>query len=299
MLKLDTEKVIFAFTKDNEPAVKCDLPQTLVLQTKDCFSGDIKSETDTMASLDYDTLNPSTGPVYFNDVVPGDVLEIKIKRISCQSPGFTMCVPEEGLLGDQVKKSLTKFYPFDNQFVYITDKIKIEYKPMIGVIGLAPADGAISTVNPGDHGGNMDTTMIHEGATLFLPVKVAGGLLAVGDLHAAMGDGESFFTGLEVSGEVELDVKVRKDLKMEIPFVLADENFASIATEKEVHGALNKAMKHLVKFIVDNGELDFYDAGFLAGLSANLQISQVVDPLKTARMSIPLNILQQTGIDLS
>ncbi|MBW4829615.1 MAG: acetamidase/formamidase family protein [Clostridiaceae bacterium] len=294
---VSSDNVIYSFEKGLNPSKHVTLPATLILETKDCFSGDIKTEKDTMAEVDYSTLNPSTGPIYFNNVKPGDVLEVKIKKIKCNSPGFTMCVPKEGLLGDMIKKPITKFYNFDNEKIEI-DNTKVDLKPMIGVIGVAPAEGSIPTNTPGDHGGNIDTTLIKEGSTIFLPVFVDGGLLALGDLHAAMGDGESFFTGLEVSGEVEIEVKIRRDLKIDIPFVKSDDIFASIASEKEVHKSLKKAMVKMVDFITKNGDIDFYDAGFICGLCADLQISQVVDPLKTARMAIPTYILRQLNINL-
>lgn len=294
-MRITRDQYTCVMNKDVKPAAYCDVPATVTFETQDCFFGTIKSEEDTVDSLDYDNLNPSTGPVFFNGVKPGDVLEVKVKRIKCDSPGATMCVPNEGLLGDLVEKSITKIYSFEDNKVSIGN-IELELEPMIGVIGLAPKEGSIGTVLPGDHGGNMDTTLIREGATLYLPVFVEGGLLALGDLHAAMGDGESFYTGLEVSGEVELEINVRKDLKMDIPFVKAGDKFASIATEKDVAGALKKSMEKLVKFVTDNGEMDFYDAGFICGLYANLEISQVVDPLKTARMSIKLDILDKLGI---
>ena len=51
------------------------------------------------------------------------------------------------------------------------------------------------------------------------------------------------------------------------------------------------SMEKLVAFFCDNDDMDFYDAGFLCGLYANLEISQVVDPLKTARMAIDEEIV--------
>ena len=71
---------------------------------------------------------------------------------------------------------------------------------MIGVIGTAPAEGTISCGTPDAHGGNMDTKIITEGTTLLLPVNVPGALLAMGDLHAGMGDGEVGISGLEIKG---------------------------------------------------------------------------------------------------
>ena len=116
-----------------------------------------------------------------------------------------------------------------------------------------PSTGPVyfNDVKPGDHGGNMDTTMIKEGATVFLPVFAEGGLMAVGDFHAAMGDGESFYMGLETEGYVELEVNVRHDMKIDIPFVVADGRLASIATEADAIAALKKAICDFVNMLAD------------------------------------------------
>ena len=48
-------------------------------------------------------------------------------------------------------------------------------------------------------GGNFDNRRMGIGATLYLPVEVAGALLFAGDGHAAMGDSELSGTGIETS----------------------------------------------------------------------------------------------------
>jgi len=48
----------------------------------------------------------------------------------------------------------------------------------------------VSSVPPGDHGGNVDNWRIGAGATMHYPVQVAGALLSVGDPHISQGDGE-------------------------------------------------------------------------------------------------------------
>ena len=296
---ISKENSINAFDKNNTPAMRCSLPANLTFETNDSFAGQITKETDTLEKMDYDIINPCTGPVYFEGAMPGDVLQINIRKITCKSPGWAMCVPNEGVLGHMVTESVTKIFSFDHESIAINDKIKVPIEPMIGVIGVAPAEGSLKAILPGDHGGNMDNNMIKEGATVYLPVFVEGGLLAIGDLHARMGDGESFYTGLEVAGEVEISVNLRKDLKIDIPFVKYNGRFASAATEENIDGATRKAMEKLVEFIVENGDLNFYDSGFLCGLCAHLEVCQVVDPHKTMRMAIDLDILKQAGIDLS
>ena len=295
---LNKEQNVNRFDKNNEPVLRCSLPASITFETNDSFAGQVQSEDDSMDSFDYDIINPCTGPVYFEGVKPGDVLEIEIKSIRCKSPGWAMCVPNEGVIGHLVKEPKTKIYHFNDETLDLGGGIKVPVEPMIGVIGVAPAGEPLRAIMPGDHGGNMDNNMIKAGATVYLPVQVEGGLLAMGDLHVRMGDGESFYTGIEVGGVVEVSVNVRRDLKMDIPFVKCDGRFASAATEETVEGATSKAMEKLVQFIVDNGRLDFYEAGFLCGACAHMEVCQVVDPHKTMRMAIGLDVLKQAGVEV-
>ena len=57
----------------------------------------------------------------------------------------------------------------------------------------------------------MDCTRIGEGAALYLPVNAEGALLAMGDLHARMGDGEVEVCGVEIAGKVTVKLTVLKN----------------------------------------------------------------------------------------
>ena len=60
----------------------------------------------------------------------------------------------------------------------------------------------MSNCPSGEHGGNLDNHLHGPGATVYMPVRQPGGMLAIGDMHASMGDGEVCFTGVEIAGEV-------------------------------------------------------------------------------------------------
>jgi len=66
----------------------------------------------------------------------------------------------------------------------------------------------------------MDIDSVREGATLICPVKVPGGGIYLGDVHAMQGDGELAGHTTDVSAEVTLEVKVIKGLGNEGPILL-------------------------------------------------------------------------------
>jgi acetamidase/formamidase len=68
--------------------------------------------------------------------------------------------------------------------------------------------------------GHMDVNEVVEGSLLIVPVKVDGGGIYVGDVHAMMGDGEIAGHTTDVSAEVIIEVKVLKGLTLEGPILL-------------------------------------------------------------------------------
>jgi acetamidase/formamidase len=66
----------------------------------------------------------------------------------------------------------------------------------------------------------MDTNSVREGAILICPVKVPGGGIYMGDMHAQQGNGEVAGHATDVSGEVELEVEVIKGLSLDGPILL-------------------------------------------------------------------------------
>ncbi len=164
---------------------------------------------------------------------------------------------------------------------------------MIGVIGVAPSeeDGPQPTDSPWKHGGNMDTTDIRAGSTLYFPVNQKGALLALGDCHAIMGDGEICFTGLEVPAEVTLEIDLIKDKTIKWPLVETDEYTMVISSGDNLDEAVYEATSQAVNHIKDSLDIEWEDAYILASLTVDLKISQVVDPKMTVRAAIPKHVV--------
>lgn len=281
-------KVIYKFTYEMEAIETVNPGDTIKVETNDCFFQQIFSEEQVLNEIDYDRLNPATGPIYVNGAQPGDLLQVKILGIDVKDKGVAAVVPGEGVLGDQVTKPIIKVIDIkDNNAIY--NGIQLPIKPMIGVIGVAPGkeDGDWATDSPWMHGGNMDTTDIKAGSTLYLPVRKEGALLALGDCHAIMGDGEICFTGLEVPADVTLEINLIKNKSIKWPLVETKEHTMIIASADDIEGAVYEATDQAVKFIKNGLGFTWEDAYIMTSLTVDIKISQLVDPKTTVRAAIP------------
>ena len=78
--------------------------------------------------------------------------------------------------------------------------VRIPLRPHFGVMALAPREtGPVNSVPPAYFGGNLDNWRLGKGSAVYLPVSAPGGLLSIGDPHAAQGDGEIAGTAIECS----------------------------------------------------------------------------------------------------
>jgi len=258
------------------------------VETNDCFFQQVLSEEQDLKDLDYGRLNPATGPIYVEGAEPGDLLKVKIISIDVKDKGIAAVIPNGGLLGDQVTKSIIRIINIEDNHA-LFQGVKIPISPMIGVIGVAPAkeDGEWTTDTPWKHGGNMDTKDIKAGSTLYFPVNQEGALLALGDCHALMADGEVCFTGLEIPAEVTLEVDLIKNKSVKWPLLETDEYTMVVASGDNLDHAVYEATSNAVEYIKNSLGIEWEEAYILASLSVDLKISQLVDPKITVRAAIP------------
>jgi len=114
----------------------------------------------------------------------------------------------------------------------VNGKFKVPINLHIGNIGLAQdINVPFTSTTPSDTGNNLDNRRIGKGATLYLPVKVPGGLLQMGDCHAAQGDSEFDGTAIETSMTAKIKVTVIK--KGKEPKYLKDLDFPLIENANE------------------------------------------------------------------
>lgn len=292
MLTINKEAAIFAMSKDNKPVAKVDPGTSVIFETHDAFFNNIKTEDQKLESLDWDYVNPATGPLYINGASPGDVLEVKIEKIEIATKGIGITILGMGPLGNNIDKTVIKMMDIDGDHILFNNEIKIPVSKMIGVIGTAPEGEAVNCGTPDYHGGNMDCKEIKEGATLFLPVCVEGGLLALGDLHAAMADGEVGISGVEVSGKVTVTVNLIKNSNLPTPMIINDTHIMTIASHEDLDIACDMAIQNMWKYITTHHSIEKNEAAILLSLVGETKICQVVDPKKTIRVEINKALLK-------
>ena len=283
------EQYAFALGANKENAIIVNQGEVLEFYTRDCFNNQITSECYILDALDWDHINPVTGPVFVNGASAGDILKVEILDIELEDEGTMCCLPENGVLGNDITESQIKKIPVKDGYA-IFNEFKIPLNPMIGVIGVAPAGEPIPCGTPGNHGGNMDNTKIAKGSILYLPILHDGAYFGLGDVHACMGDGEIMVSGIEIGAKVSVRLSVIKGISIDNPR-LEDENFIyTIASNENLEKAIYAATSAMCKNLEKQLNYSLNEAGMLMSACGNLQFCQVVDPERTVRMAIPKSI---------
>jgi len=266
---------------------------TLETRTVDAFGGVIQKPGDTLAKVKGD--NPLTGPFAIAGAEPGDTLAIRILDLSVDStrgvgalaPGFGALnttsytpmlnpnLPEKIWLYD-IDRAANEatFHALDSSFT-----VRIPMQPFLGCLGVAPAGGeARASIVPAEFGGNMDAPEVRPGFTVYLPVNVAGGLLYMGDGHAAQGDGEVAGTAIEVPLRVRLRVDLIKRKKISWPRFENDSSLMTVGAYRPLDDALRIAFTELVGWIHSDYGLSELDAYELLSKVARIHLVEMVDP---------------------
>lgn len=102
-----------------EEAVHVKSGEILGFCTRDCFNNQITSEDYVMDGLDWEHINPATGPVYVEGVKAGDVLKVEILDIILDKEGTMCALPENGVLGCDVTENSIKIVPIEDGYAII------------------------------------------------------------------------------------------------------------------------------------------------------------------------------------
>jgi amidase len=290
MKKLTRSQIVYSLDKSHPPALTIDPGETVLLETYDARSGTIRSEHDLLDHPHPLGSNPATGPIFVRGAEPGDTLTVEILDIVLAEEGFLAVKAGVGLLADDAKQFVTRIIPIRNGQVIFSETIRFPVRPMIGVIGTAPAGEGIVTGDAGAHGGNMDNRYITTGATVYLPVNVPGALLGIGDIHASMGDSEITMVGLEICAEVTVRIGLFKGVACTRPWLESTEDWVTTGDDLDPAHACRIAAQEMVALLQRKLGVNFAEAYMLMSARGDVQLCQMCGPgefATTARAVFP------------
>lgn len=298
MIELDDSKTLFSFDKDLEPVLKVPSGETVRIRTKDCFGNQLQGPEDQLSEIDWEAINPATGPIYVEGAVAGGTLKVHIDNIELDAQTSSCTGKDEGVCGERFSDWATHFCKVEDGKVVWDERLSIPIAPMIGVIGVAPEGEPVNCGTPGKHGGNMDNTAIAAGATLYFPVAVDGALFGCGDMHAVMGDGEVSVSGAEVAGYATVTLTALPELSVSNPLIENDTHFGIIVSAESLDKAAELAVQQMVDLLASRTNESEADLVMLLSLVADVRVCQMVDPEKTVRFMVPKYVLDAIGFSL-
>ena len=143
--------------------------------------------------------------------------------------------------------NVNSFLEIEGEKVHFPGGLSAPLRMMVGDIYVTPSEQP--PTNPHDNGGNMDFKDVCAGNTLLLRAQLPGGLLVLGDLHAAQGDGEVLGLGAECAGEVQLRVTKDETFLPDRPTIVKDASFVSIACRRNYGEARELAARDAAKIL--------------------------------------------------
>jgi acetamidase/formamidase len=231
-----------------------------------------------------------TGPVAIAEAEPGDVLEVRIQKISIDAPfACNSFGAGRGFLPDDFPYSRTKIIPLDRaqMTASFAPGITIPLHPFFGSMGLAPASpGKYNSGPPWMHAGNIDNREVVAGTTLFIPINAKGALFEAGDGHAGQGNGEVDITALEtfLTGTFQFVVhkgSLADQHRLVWPRAETPTDYISMGFSEDLKTATQMAVRNMIGFLseqnLDYPHLSREDAYSLISVACDVDITQLVD----------------------
>lgn len=297
------------WSRNQAPVLRVTPGDVVTFETIDASGGQIRPDAtaDVINRMDSARVNPLTGPVFVEDAQPGDGLVIEVLDFTPAGWGWTAIIPGFGLLAEEFPSAKLHLWHYDAQrpeSAAFGPHARVPLKPMIGTIGVAPAEpGRHDVIPPRRVGGNMDLRDIQKGGVLRLPVEAPGALLSIGDTHAAQGDGEVCGTAIESAMTVTLRLTLEKQAAPPFPRLLTrgpvtrhlDQQGYEICTGigPDLMEAARDAVRNMIDLLTSRFNLGPEDAYMLCSVCGDLRISEIVDaPNWVVALYFPRSVME-------
>jgi amidase len=290
MKRFSRARTTYWFDARAEPAYELPIGESVVVETLDAASGRLQHPADLapyMAWRSSERSNPATGPFRVAGAEPGDELVVHLEGIELGPRGWTRLTVGSGAMKHEIDQTVVTFVDVVDRVdaqpgtagveLRFDFGVRLPARPMVGVIGTAPADRAISTAHPGPHGGNMDFNDMTVGTIAHLPVWVPGAHFGIGDVHATMGDGEVSGAAVEISAQVTLRVDLVKATRLQRPWFETPDSWITYACAPKLEAAQREALGHMATLLSERVGVTRDQAYLLLTARGDVGIGQAAD----------------------
>jgi acetamidase/formamidase len=281
----------FTWTTTHEPVGEVSSGDVVSFDLIDVTNGQLSasSTTSDLLTLDLEQLYPLAGPILVRDAEPGDVVEVEMLDLRSGDWGFTAVLPGMGLLPDDFPDAHLHLWDLrDGTVADLLGVAHVPIRPFPGTVGVCPdTREPWDVLPPGNFGGNIDCRDLVAGSRLFLPVQVAGARLAIGDPHAAQGDGEVCLTAIEapLSGAARISLHKGRSIgapQMDVTAALRpgleDRGYyVTMGIAADLMQAARDAVRAMIDHLGHTYGLDPLDGYVLCSVAVDLKISELVD----------------------
>lgn len=296
MEKISRQTITYQFSDKEKAVLQVSSGTQILFETLDAHSGTVPpgaiGEDVPFIDLNEFNANPVTGLVYVDGAEVGDTLAVKIKKIDLIGTGFIPVRPKAGIVHDMATEPLARVIHIKDNNWLLNNDWALPIRPMVGTIGTAIPGPGIATMHPGDHGGNMDNNFVREGSIVFLPVNVPGGLLGIGDVHAAIGDSEATGGGIDICADVLVEVNiVKKGALSKKPYIILDNLLIFCGHAPNLEVAIRSVTEEAIKVLSEQMNITAREAYQLISALGDVNIAQAcnIPGLNvTTRLAIPM-----------
>ena len=309
MRRVSRDQVSLFFDARAEPVIEVAAGERFIVETADSLCGLVKQEAPKGFAID-DVLArlggacPVTGPVFVAGAVPGGALEVHIEEVRpvpAEGQAWTGVFTGFGALSSDAFSIQAPLEPATTLVRYDSDvasldlgvrTARIPLRPFLGTVGVAPArERRLSFSQSPEYLGDVDLPDLAGGATLVLPVHAEGALLALGDAHAAQGDGEITGAAIEIEAEAELRCVPRDagDAGFTgLPQLNTDCSIGSIAglQGNGLTDCARAAYRDLLLRLTGHYGIGQREAYMLLGQVGRLHVGNMIDPFYSVLASI-------------
>ena len=238
--------------------------------------------------FDFDTLYNLAGPVFVDGAERGDTLEIEVLELEPGEWGWTVVLPDLGLLADDFTEPFIRYFDIaESTVARLTADVRVPIAPFLGTMGTHPYEPIVAPPFPPHRGGgNIDTRHIVAGAKLWLPIWHRGAYFSCGDPHAAQGDGEVCVSAIECAMGATLRFNLLKRT-LAVPQFRVPRSarrgddlggyHGTMGIDDDLMEGAKTAVRAMIEWIEDEHGLSREDAYVLCSLAGDLKILEIVD----------------------